>query len=86
LQEAFKKLNDNYEALFDEVNNNQKSRTSIKELITTPFKRSEEQPTQRKNQAPARTPKGHEKHEREQVAEPDKVIELRVKSMLQVLC
>jgi transposase len=80
LQEAFKKLNDNYEALLMKFNNNQKLRTSSKNSSQPPSK------DQKSNQPKGKTrhrhgpPKGHEKHEREQVAEPDKVIELRVKS------
>lgn len=80
LQEAYKKLNDNYEALMMKFNNNQKPRTSSKNSSQPPSKDQKNNQPKGKSRHRHGPPKGHEKHEREQVADPDKVIELRVKS------
>lgn len=79
LQEAFKKLNANYEALIMKFNNNQKPPTSSKNSSQPPSKDQKSNEPKGKSRHRHGPPKGHEKHEREQVANPDKVIELRVK-------
>jgi transposase len=80
LMEAFKKLNANYEALKMKFNNNQKPPTSSKNSSQPPSKDQKSNQPKGKSRHRHGPPKGHEKHEREQVADPDKVIELRVKS------
>lgn len=80
LQEAFKRLNNNYEALIMKFNNNQKPPTSSKNSSQPPSKDQKSNEPKGKSRHRHGPPKGHEKHERELVAKPDKVIELRVKS------
>jgi hypothetical protein len=80
LRDAFLKLKADYEALKMKFGSNQKPPTSSKNSSQPPSK------DQKSNQPKGKTrhrhgpPKGHEKHKREQVAVPDKVVELRVKS------
>ena len=80
LQDAFKKLNDNYEALLMKFNNNQKPPTTSKNSSQPPSKDQKRNEPKGKSRHRHGPPQGHEKHEREKVAKPDKVIELRVKS------
>jgi transposase len=79
LMDAFKKLNANYEALLMKFNNNQKPPTSSKNSSQPPSKDQKSNQPKGKSRHRHGPPKGHEKHERELVAKPDKVIELRVK-------
>jgi len=80
LQEAFKKLKADHEALIMKFNNNQKPPTSSKNSSQPPSKDQKSNEPKEKSRHRHGPPKGHEKHEREQVAKPDKVVELRVKS------
>jgi transposase len=73
-------LNDNYEALLMKFNNNQKPPTTSKNSSQPPSKDQKRNEPNGKSRHRHGPPHGHEKHEREQVAKPDKVIELRVKS------
>lgn len=79
IMDAFKKLNANYEALMMKFNNNQKLPTSSKNSSQPPSKDQKSNEPKGKSRHRHGPPKGHEKHERELVAKPDKVIELRVK-------
>lgn len=79
IMDAFKKLNANYEALMMKFNNNQKPPTSSKNSSQPPSKDQKSNEPKGKSRHRHGPPKGHEKHERELVAKPDKVIELRVK-------
>jgi len=80
LQEAYKKLKADHEALMMKFNNNQKPPTSSKNSSQPPSKDQKSNEPRGKSRHRHGPPKGHEKHGREQVADPDKVIELRVKS------
>lgn len=61
-------------------NKNQKPPTSSKNSSQPPSKDQKNNEPKGKSRHQHGPPKGHEKHEREQVAKPDKVVELRVKS------
>jgi len=80
LRDAFLRLKADHEALEMKFDNNRKPPTSSKNSSQPPSK------DQKRNQPKGKTrqrhgpPKGHEKHERKLVAQPDEVIELRVKS------
>jgi len=80
LSDAFKKLKADHEALIMKFNNNQKPPTSSKNSSQPPSKDQKSNEPKVKSRHRHGPPKGHAKHERGQVAEPDKVIELRVKS------
>jgi transposase len=80
LMDAFKQLKADHEALIMKFNNKQKPPTSSKNSSQPPSKDQKSNQPKGKSRHRHGPPKGHEKHEREQVAEPDKVIELRVKS------
>jgi transposase len=79
LMDAFKQLKADHEALIMKFNNKQKPPTSSKNSSQPPSKDQKTNELKGKSRHRHGPPKGHEKHEREQVAEPDKVIELRVK-------
>jgi transposase len=79
LMDAYKKLKTDHEALKMKFNNNQKPPTSSKNSSQPPSKDQKSNQPKDKRKHRHGPPEGHEKHEREQVAEPDKVIELRVK-------
>lgn len=80
LMDAFKQLKADHEALIMKFNNKQKPPTSSKNSSQPPSKDQKSNQPKGKSRHRHGPPKGHEKHEREPVAEPDKVIELRVKS------
>ena len=80
LMEAFKKLKADHEALIMKFNNNQKPPTSSNNSSQPPSKDQKSNQPKGKSRHRHGPAKGHEKHEREQVADPDKVVELRVKS------
>src|SRR5665648_1226009 len=74
LQEAYKKLKADHEALMMKFNNNQKPATSSKNSSQPPSKDQKSNPPRGKSRHRHGLPKGHENHDRELVAEPDKVI------------
>lgn len=80
LRDAFLKLKADYEALKMKFDSNQKPPTSSKNSSQPPSKGQKSNQPKGKTRHRHGPPKGHEKHKREQVAVPDKVIELRVKS------
>ena len=80
LRDAFLKLKADYEALKMKFDSNQKPPTSSKNSSQPPSKDQKSDQLKGKTRHRHGPPKGHEKHKREQVAVPDKVIELRVKS------
>lgn len=80
LMDAFKQLKADHEALIMKFNNKQKPPTSSKNSSQPPSKDQKSNEPKGKSRHRHGPPKGHEKHEREPVAKPDKVIELRVKS------
>ena len=86
LMDAIRKLKDDHEALKMKFNNNQKPPTSSKNSSQPPSKDQKSNQPKGKSRHQHGPPKGHEKHEREQVAEPDEVVELRVKSCCKCHC
>jgi transposase len=80
LMDAFKQLKADHEALIMKFNNKQKPPTSSKNSSQPPSKDQKSNEPKGKSRHRHGPPKGHARHEREPVAEPDKVIELRVTS------
>ena len=80
LKEAFLKLKADYEALKMKFDNNQKPPTSSKNSSQPPSKDQKSNQPKGKSRHRHGPPKGHEKHERKLVAQPDEVVELRVKN------
>lgn len=86
VQEAFKKLNANYEALVMKFEHNQKPPTNSGNSSQPPSKDQKKNTPKDKRKRHHGPPKGHEKHERALVANPDKIIELHVESCKKCQC
>ena len=80
LRDAFLKLKADYEALKMKFDSNQKPPTSSKNSSQPPSKDQKINQPKEKSRHRHGPPKGHEKHERKFVAQPDEVVDLRVKS------
>jgi len=80
LQAAFLKLKADHEALKMKFESNQKPPTSSKNSSQPPSKDQKSNQPKGKTRHRHGSPKGHEKHERKLVAQPDEVVDLRVKS------
>ena len=80
VKDAFLKLKADYEALKMKFDSNQKPPTSSKNSSQPPSKDQKSNQPKGKSRHRHGPPKGHEKHERKLVAQPDEVVDLRVKS------
>ncbi|MRS02010.1 IS66 family transposase [bacterium] len=80
LMEAYKKLKADHEALVMKFEHNQKPPTNSGNSSQPPSKDQKKNKPKDKRKRHHGPPKGHEKHEREQVANPDKIIELHVEN------
>jgi transposase len=86
LMDAFKKLKADHEALIMKFEHNKKTPTNSGNSSQPPSKdqkKNKPKDTRKRHHGP---PKGHEKHEREFVANPDKIIELHVSSCKKCQC
>jgi transposase len=79
-KDAFSKLKADYEALKMKYDSNQKPATSSKNSSQPPSKDQKNNQPKGKSRHRHGPPKGHEKHDRKFVAQPDEVVDLRVKS------
>lgn len=86
LEEAFKRLKADHEALLMKFEHNQKPPTNSGNSSQPPSKDQKKNKPKDKRKRHHGPPKGHEKHEREQVANPDKIIELHVENCKKCQC
>jgi len=86
LMDAHKKLKADYEALVMKFEHNQKPPTNSGNSSQPPSKDQKKNKPKDKRKRHHGPPKGHEKHEREQVANPDKIIELHVENCKKCQC
>jgi transposase len=86
LQEAYKKLKADHEALVMKFEHNKKPPTNSGNSSQPPSKDQKKNKPKDKRKRHHGPPKGHEKHEREQVANPDKIIELHVENCKKCQC
>jgi transposase len=86
LMESYKKLMADYEALIMKLGHNQKTPTNSGNSSQPPSKDQKRNRPKDKRKRHHGPPKGHEKHERELVANPDKLIELHVESCEKCQC
>ena len=86
LMEAFRKLKADHEALLMKFEHNQKPPTNSGNSSQPPSKDQKKNKPKDKRKRHHGPPKGHEKHERELVANPDKIIELHVESCKKCQC
>jgi transposase len=86
LQEAYKKLKADHEALVMKFEHNQKPPTNSGNSSQPPSKDQKKNKPKDKRKRHHGPPKGHEKHEREFVVNPDKIIELHVESCTKCQC
>jgi transposase len=80
LQDTFLKLKTDHEVLKMKFESNQKPPTSSKNSSQPPSKDQKSNQPKGKSRHRHGPPKGHEKHERKLVAQPDEVVDLRVRS------
>jgi len=86
LMEAFRKLKADYEALLMKFEHNKKPPTNSGNSSQPPSKDQKKNKPKDKRKRHHGPPKGHEKHERELAANPDKIIELHVESCKKCQC
>ena len=79
LQAAFAKLQADYEAMKLKMEQRTKPPTSSKNSSQPPSRDQKSNTAKDKRKHRHGPPKGHEKHERQFVAQPDKVVDLRTK-------
>lgn len=77
MQAAFEKLRADYEALKMKFEQHQKPPTSSKNSSQPPSQDQKGNASKEKHKHRHGPPKGHEKHERKQIADPNHVIEMR---------
>ena len=86
LMDGFKKLKADHEALVMKFEHNKKPPTNSGNSSQPPSKDQKKNKPKDKRKRHHGPPKGHEKHEREFVANPDKIIELHAKNCTKCQC
>jgi len=86
LMEAYKKLKADHEALLMKFEHNRKPPTNSGNSSQPPSKDQKKNKPKDKRKRHHGPPKGHEKHERELVANPDKIIELHAENCTKCQC